>query len=68
MAILDVSVLVYNEEVARRFGRDSNQIAIFSLQEGREIPTEGTGESTATRLRRLEQEDRITLDLGADNE
>ena len=68
LAILDVAVLVCHEDVARRFGREGNQIAILSLQEGREITTAGTGESTNARLQRLEQEDRITSDSGADHE
>ena len=29
LAILDVSILVYHEEVAYRFGKESNQISIF---------------------------------------
>ena len=55
-------------QFVHRFGREGNQIAIFSLKGGREIMTEGTGESTEARLRRLEQDDRITLGSGADNE
>jgi len=61
LIIVDISVLVVDMEVAKRFGREGNQIAIFFLQEGREILTAGTGEATEARLQRLEQEDRIPL-------
>lgn len=61
---LDVSVLVYNKEIAYAFGREGNQIAIFSLQEGREIEIGGTGESTEARLRRLALQDRPVLAKG----
>jgi len=68
IVVLDISVLVHHEEVARRFGREGNQFAIFSLENGRETATEGTGESNEARLRRLEKEDRVTLPLGTDDE
>ena len=55
---LDVSVLVYDEEIAQAFGREGNQIAIFSLQDGQEIDVGGTGESVEERLARLARQDR----------
>jgi hypothetical protein len=43
MLFLDITVLVYNEPVARDFGAQGNQIAIFDLKRGVEIDTGGTG-------------------------
>ncbi len=40
---LDLSVLVYEESVARDFALESDQIAIFHLATGVEIDTGGTG-------------------------
>ena len=40
---LDVSVLVYRREAAYAFSKAGNQIAMFSLEFGEVITTEGTG-------------------------
>jgi hypothetical protein len=64
-AFIDVAVLVYNESIARRFGEEGDQIAIFDLRRGVEIDTGGTGLPLPDgvpryeRLRRLEAQDRI---------
>ena len=55
---LDISVLIYHETLAHAFGKESNQIAIFSLRDERVINIGGTGESVEARLQRLEREDR----------
>ena len=64
---LDVSVLVYNETQALAFGREGNQIAIFSLREGRELEIGGTGESSEARLLRLAREDRPAKQEGSES-
>jgi hypothetical protein len=58
---LDVSVLIYREEIAHAFATEGNQIALYDLRHnGRgEIPVGGTGESMWERLTRLERQDRI---------
>ncbi len=74
---LDISVLVYHETLALAFGKESNQIAIFSLRDGRVInlggtgesvearlQLGGTGESVEARLQRLERADRPVLTEG----
>ena len=61
---LDISVLVYHETLALAFGKESNQIAIFSLRDGRVINLGGTGESVEARLQRLERADRPVLTEG----
>jgi hypothetical protein len=64
-AFLDVTVLVYNEAIARRFAEDGNQIAIFDLGSGTEIDTGGSGlpvqdaPSPEERLEWLDSQDRL---------
>ena len=67
---LDVAVLVYQEAVARDFGVESDQIAIFNLQAGMEIDIGGTGFPVILlapaweRLQELERQDRVGHEKG----
>ena len=40
---VDVSVLISNQEVAYAFSKNGNQIAMYSLRDGKVIAAEGTG-------------------------
>ena len=71
---LDVSVLVYQESVARNFGQESDQIAIFHLATGVEIDIGGAGMPVPgspppeERLQQLEARDRLGVREETDNE
>lgn len=73
MVFLDVTVLVYNKTVAHRFGVESNQIAIFDLQQGVELDTGGTGlpvpngASPQEWLKQLETVDRVEITEGEEH-
>jgi hypothetical protein len=74
LLFLDVTVLVYNETVARAFAAEGNQIAIFDLQRGVELDTGGTGlpvpgtPSPGERLQQLEAQDRVGTVRGKDHD
>jgi hypothetical protein len=73
MVFLDVTVLVYHEEIARAFGTEGNQIALFDLHAGIEVDLGGTGlpfpgsPSPHERLQQLDAQDSIEILQGADN-
>lgn len=58
---MDISVLIYNETLARAFALEGNQIAFYDLKQpgNGEVFIGGTGESMEQRLSRIERDDRI---------
>ena len=66
LLFLDITVLVYNKDIAREFALEGDQIALFSLKTEEEMTIGGTGEpANLRRLRRLEQIDSLHDSEGA---
>jgi hypothetical protein len=74
MVFLDVTILVQDRAIARAFGMEGNQIAIFDLQMGVELDAGGTGlpipgsSPPQERLLQLAEQDSMEISQGADNE